>query len=425
MKLLNQSIKHLSIFILIIIGIWGMAFFFNMVDEIKENTDDGLENFKRQIIYRAHRDTSVLTHVDFEEAFYAIREIGPATAFSFQDQYTDTVIYIQDSNDPAPRPDHVRMLTTTFEDGGKYYELKIINPMVEKDDLIRRLLWNMIWLYVILIITIILVNNIVLKKMWKPFYRLLHKIQNYELGRDARRPVIRTETKEFKDLQKAVDDLLNQNIRVYEQQKQFTGNASHELQTPLAIAINKLELLIEKGNLNKEQTSSIAETMQILERLSRLNKSLLLLSKIETRQFPDHRPVSINDLIKEKMTDLKEIAAHRQVSIDFEEDGEIIKSMDPALADILISNLLRNALYHNISGGQIRLRIGENQISIENTGSPVPLDPDRIFKRFYKSSPKKGSSGLGLAIVKAIGDLYDMTITYDHHSPFHRIRLNF
>src|SRR5690625_3832963 len=89
MKLLNQSIKHLSILILIIIGIWGMAFFFNMVDEIKENTDDGLENFKRQIIYRAHRDTSVLTHVDFEEAFYAIREIRPATAFSFQDQYTD------------------------------------------------------------------------------------------------------------------------------------------------------------------------------------------------------------------------------------------------------------------------------------------------------------------------------------------------
>src|SRR5690625_1834358 len=102
------------------------------------------------------------------------------------------------------------------------------------------------------------------------------------------------------------------------------------------------------------------------------------------------------------MTDLKEIAAHRQVSIDFEEDGEIIKSMDPALADILISNLLRNALYHSISGGQIRLRIGVNQISIENTGSPVPLDPDHIFKRFYKSSSKKDISGLVLAIVKAI-----------------------
>lgn len=425
MKLLNQSIKHLSLFILIIIGIWGMAFFFNMIDEIKENTDEGLDNFKRQIIYRAHRDTSVLTHVDFEEAFYAIREIEPENAIMFQDQYTDTVIYIQNVDDPTPRPDPVRMLTTTFEDDGKYFELKIINPMVEKEDLIRRLLWNMIWLYVALIITIILVNNIVLKKMWKPFYRLLHKIQNYELGGGGRRPMVRTEIKEFLDLQKAVDGLLNQNIRVYEQQKQFTGNASHELQTPLAIAINKLELLIEKGNLDNEQSASIAETMQILERLSRLNKSLLLLSKIETRQFPDHRPVSVNGLIREKMMDLKEIAAHRQVSVDFEEEGEIIKSMDPALADILISNLLRNALYHNISGGRIRLRIGEDQILIENTGSPAPLDPDQIFKRFYISSSKKRSSGLGLAIVKAIGDLYGMTITYEFYTPFHRFRLNF
>src|SRR5690625_6318720 len=105
------------------------------------------------------------------------------------------------------------------------------------------------------------------------------------------------------------------------------------------------------------------------------------------------------------MTDLKEIAAHRQVSIDFEEDGEIIKSMDPALADILISNLLRNALYHNISGGHIRLRIGENHISIENTGSRDALDRYRILKRFYKLSRKRGSSGHGLAIVKAIYDL--------------------
>lgn len=419
MKLLNQSIKHLSIFILIIIGIWGVAFFYIMVDEIKENVDEGLENFKRQIIYKTRKDKTLLMHNDFEEAFYTIREINRTGTFSFINQFTDTIIYIQDANDAAPRPDPVRMLTTTFENNGRYYELKIINPMVERDDLIRRLLWNMVWLYIILIITIILVNNIVLKKIWEPFYKLLHKIQTYQLGGDGRLPEVRTKTKEFQDLQKSIDTLLNQNIRVYEQQKQFIGNAAHELQTPLAIAITKLELLLEKGNLQKDQAKSIAETMNIMERLTRLNKSLLLLSRIENKQFPNHQPVLINEVVKEKTELFNEIAHHKKLSISFTEEDDIVKEMDPALAEIMIGNLLRNALYHNVPNGEIIIRIKRNRLLIKNTGHPKALDPEQIFKRFYKSNPQKESTGLGLPIVKAIADLYDILISYSYLSPHH------
>src|SRR5699024_4276639 len=156
-------------------------------------------------------DTTMLSRIDFDEAFYAIREIDKKKALSIKDSYTDTLIYIQDSNEAEPKLDLVRMLTTAFEDDGKYYKLKVINPMVEKDDLIHRLLLNMIWLYAFLIITIVLINNYVLQRLWKPFYGLLHKLQSYRLGSGEKLPEVKTNTREFKDLQNAVGTLLSHN----------------------------------------------------------------------------------------------------------------------------------------------------------------------------------------------------------------------
>lgn len=425
MKLLNQSIKHLSISILFIIGIWGVVFFFNMIEEIKENVDDGLDNYKRQIIYKAHQDTVLLTRIDFDESFYAIREISKKRALTYKDQYKDTIVYIQDADDISLRSDPARMLTTAFKDGGKYYELKVINPMVEKEDLIERLLWNMVWLYAILIITIILINNMVLQRLWKPFYLFLSQLQNFRLGSDQKLPEVQTKTKEFNDLQEAVGLLLNHNIRIYEQQKQFIGNASHELQTPLAIAMNKLELWIEKEELRPEQVEDIAETMHIIERLIRLNKSLLLLSKIENKQFLDDREVNIHLVLQQGIQDLSEMAEYKQVHFEVETSKEILKKMDPALAEIMIYNLLRNAVFHNLPQGKIWIKIENNLLQICNTSEEDKLDAAQIFKRFYKSKPKKGSTGLGLSIVKAIADLYHISVSYHYSEQKHCFELRF
>lgn len=425
MKLLNQSIKHISISILAIIGLWGVVFFFNMIEEIKENVDEGLDNYKRQIVYKAQRDTAVLSRINFDEGFYAIQEIDRNTALSVKDQYIDTLMYMQDSDDLMPELDPARMLTTAFQDDGRYYKLKIINPMVEKDDLIHRLLLNMLWLYAFLIVTIVLLNNMVLQRLWKPFYSLLHKLQTYQLGSDNQLPAIKTRTNEFKDLQKAVGTLLNHNLQVYEQQKQFIGNASHELQTPLAIAINKLELLLEKDDLKRAQAERIGEIMRIIERLIRLNKSLLLLTKIENRQFLDRQNVFVNTAVKQGINDLKEIAHFKQIDISFTEQANLTREMDPALAEIMIHNLLKNAVFHNIPNGQVEIVIKENALWIGNTGRHQALDPDQMFKRFYKTKQHQENTGLGLAIIKAIGDLYEISITYTYNDHSHCFELTF
>lgn len=426
MKLLNQSIKHISISLLAIIVLWGIVFFFNMTAEIRGNVDEGLSNYKRQIIYRVHRDTSLLSRVSFDDGFYAIREVNKNTSLAIKDNYTDTIVRIRNLGEINSKLDLVRMLTTTFEDEGKYYELKIINPMVEKDDLIHRLLLNMIWLYVALIITIILINNFVLQRLWKPFYDLLHKLQSYRFGTNQNLPAIKSKTKEFKDLEEAVQTLLDHNLQIYEHQKQFIGNASHELQTPLAIAITKLELLLEEEKLEAEQAEKMVEILEIIERLVRLNKSLLLLTKIENKQFLDKQPININQLVVRGIEDLKELANFKNITISFEEKDKIITQMNPALAEILVNNLLKNAIFHNLSKNrEIHISITKNTLSIWNTGTDLALDSSVIFKRFYKSSSGKESTGLGLAIVKAVSDLYGIQIGYSFKYQKHYFELLF
>lgn len=423
MKLLNQSVKHLSISLLLIIGVWGTVLFFNIVDEVKENVDEGLENYKRQIVFRAHQDTAVLKQMNLNENFYSIQEIGKGEYFDTVNIFTDTMIRVQDADDVAPRLAPVRMLKTAFEDGGKKYRLKIINPMIENEDLIERLFENMIWLYISLIFAIVLINNIVLRRVWRPFYNLLAQMKAYRLGKGESLPEVKTKTKEFIDLQKAIDTLLRHNIRIYEQQKSFIGNAAHELQTPLAIVINKLELLIEKGELSEDQAHSIVKTMQIIERLTRLNKSLLLLSKIENRQFIQEQEVDFNTLIAEEIESLQDVADFKKIKISVVENKRFTKTINFSLAHILVSNLLRNALFHNIEKGNVYISIQKNKLTISNTGIKKPLDRDHIFKSFYKSSSKSENTGLGLAIAKAIADIYGISINYYFRNEHHHFEM--
>lgn len=419
MKLLNKSLIYLSVSLFVVIGLWSVVFYFRMLNEIKGSIDEGLENYKRQIVYRAQHDSTLLQQSSFNEGFFAIREISQAEAIAMRDVYTDTFMMMQDADDEAPEPEPVRLLTTAFENNGKYYELKIINSMVEEDDLLKELLWETIVLYLILIVLIILINNVVLQRLWKPFYSFLHQLRQYRVGVSNTFPEVKTKTKEFTDLQQAVHTLLQRNIETYEQQKQFIGNASHELQTPLAIATNKLELLIEKGNLQPDQVEPIAEVMQIVERLVRLNKSLLLLTKIENKQFFNNTTVVINDVVKQTTQDLEELAEFKQVTVSVTETATLSTQMDVSLAHVVISNLLRNALFHNTIPGQVNIAITANTLTISNTGKATPLDQQKLFTRFHKTKNNTNGTGLGLAIVKAVCDLYEFPIFYRFENDLH------
>ncbi|RCW92824.1 sensor histidine kinase [Winogradskyella arenosi] len=425
MKLLNQSMTYLSVSILAIVTLWATVFYFNMLSEIKSSIDEGLENHKRVIIKNAQQDHTILTKNYFDESFFTIEQIDKNQALSIKDLYLDTFLNMQDADDDAPEAEPVRMLITAFELDNAYYKLKVANSMVEEDDLMQELLYDIIWLYICLIVAIIFINNLVLKKLWTPFYNLLHQLKDYRLGKTKNLPQVQTNTKEFTDLQNAVNTLLQHTVATYEQQKKFIGNASHELQTPLAIVTNKLELLLEDGNLQQTQAENIAEVMAIIERLVRLNKSLLLLTKIENKQFLEHKTISLNKTVNNSIQDYQDIANFKEVSFRYTEHDDLGVKMDPALANVIVSNLFKNAIFHNYDGGTIAIDIAKNSLTISNTSNTEKLDGKLIFNRFYKPNHNTKGTGLGLAIVKAISDLYGFKISYQYNNNRHSFKITF
>lgn len=420
MKLLNYTSKYFSLALLVIIGVWAVVFYFNMLDEVYDSLDDGLDNYKLLIIEKAQKDSTVLYKTEFEESNYSIREIPKPEALLVHDMYKDTLMYMINEEDFEP----VRILTTAFERNGKYYQLKVISSMVEEDDLISDLLSAIILLYLAMLISILIFNNLLLKRIWKPFYHLIDQLKTFRLGKDKMIHAKQSSVEEFQLLNETVESLIKRTLDTYNSQREFIKNASHELQTPLAISINKLELLAEKNSLAEHDMTAISSVIQTLERLTRLNKSLLLLSKIENRQFQDDTLVTLNETVKITVTEFEDFAAFKNVTISMDEKGVLQKKMHADLAQILVANLIKNAIVHNYAGGSVEILITPTDLTVTNTGKETELDGEKVFDRFHKETKEGHATGLGLAIVKAIVSLYGMKILYSYRKA-HVMKVHF
>lgn len=406
MKLLNYTTYFFSGILLLLLSLWAVIFYFEMLDEIYDSLDDGLENNKIQIIQRAGQDPSLLEVSDFRDGF-SIKKVKEATVLHRTDNYRDSLMYMQNEKDYEP----VRLLETYFEQNGEHYQLKVITSMVEEDDLVKELFFSLLWLYIGLILSIILLNNILHRKIWRPFYKLLSRLGNFDIEKDTSIRTEPTRIEEFNLLNSQVEKLLRKWTNTYKSQKQFIENTSHELQTPLAISINKLELLIEKQELTESQIAELAGVIDNLERLTRFNRSLLLLSKIENQQFPETELVNFNDLLKQIATDFEDMAAHRDMELLISEEYVLKYQMNRDLANILLSNLLKNSLLHGKKGSQVRVEFQKNRLQFMNSGEEA-LDENVLTSRFQNTGVSSQSTGLGLAISKAIAERFGLKLSY-------------
>ncbi|ABG60766.1 sensor histidine kinase [Cytophaga hutchinsonii] len=419
MRLHNYTLLYISVALFFIISVWAATFYFQMLDEVYDSIDDNLENYKLLIIQKAHKDSSILQKTSFDESNYAIRKITDLEIHKRKDVFKDTSMYMLNEDDLET----VRLLKTVFTiNHSDYYELRIISSMVEEDDLIEDLFYSLIWLYIILLISIFIVNTVLLKKIWKPFYGLLKQLESFSLH-SSNFNTPQTNVHEFKLLNTAISDLLKKNIELYNSQKQFIENASHELQTPLAISINKLELLAEKNDLSESDLSMVASAIENLHRLTRLNKSLLLLSKIENKQFTDEAQISIAEICERLTTDFSDLASFKNISLKYVNQADVSVKMNKDLADVLLSNLIKNAIVHTPANGSVQIITEAHAVTIQNSGDTA-LDEKNIFMRFYKNSAEKNTTGLGLAIVKTIADKYKFKIFYSYQG-MHKIKIGF
>ncbi|WP_179374579.1 sensor histidine kinase [Winogradskyella wichelsiae] len=408
MKLLNYTTKYVSLLLLPLITIWAIAFYYAMLDEIYDSLDDGLENHKILLTKRANEDPSILNNTDLNKHVYTFNPISENEYRDFKDSYRDTLMYMYNEDDFEP----VRIFESKLKHDHGFYKVKIVTSMIEEDDLISDMFKYLISLYALLLISILLLNNILLRKIWKPFYYSISQLKNFKIEKESKIITKPSSIDEFQLLNDTITKLIKKSSDSYIEQKHFIENASHELQTPLAISINKLELFLENHPLNENQTKSLASILDNLNRLTRLNKSLLLLSKIENKEFLEEECIDFLSLTKKITEDFEDLLLHRNMSISIDHNSMINANMNKDLAIILLTNFIKNAIIHGSPNQQINIQLHHNSWSICNIGKPKALNKEDLFTRFKKVSYSNKSSGLGLAINKAIASKYNLEVSY-------------
>lgn len=410
MKLIYRIVIRISLLLTLVLGVWAVFFYMAMMDEVNDEVDDSLEDYSEIIIIRALAGEELPSQNTGSNNQYYLKEVTEEYADSREGiTYKDSMVYIVEKGETEP----ARILTTIFKDNeNRFYELTVSIPSIEKEDLTAAIRDWMIFLYIALLLVIIVVNVWVFQQNMKPLYVLLHWLDDYRIGNKNKPLKNDTQITEFRKLNEAAIRNVERSEQLFEQQKQFIGNASHEIQTPLAICRNRLEMMMEDESLSETQLEELMKTHQTLEHITKLNKSLLLLSKIDNGQFTETVALELNELLKQYMDDYKEVYAYRDIQTEIVEDGIFRVQMNESLATILITNLLKNAFVHNIDGGRIRIEITPHSFTFRNSGVGQPLDEKHIFERFYQGAKKEGSTGLGLAIVDSICRLQNIGLRY-------------
>jgi signal transduction histidine kinase len=336
-------------------------------------------------------------------------------------RYIDTTLYDSEEKEY----DSYRILEFTEKLKNKIYQFHISESLIETEDIVRDIILSMFGVFVVLIVILIVFNYYSSKRMWKPFYKTLQNLENFDISQNSKLETIQSNIAEFKKLNKTLQLMSGKMLKDFSIQKEFSENASHEMQTPLAIIKSKLELLIQSENFTETQIKLIQDIFDTLNRLSRINQALLLISKIENKQYPVNEDMDIAAIIQKHLHNFEELIAEKKIETNIRLQPSLRIKINPLLADILFTNLISNAIKHNVENGRLAITQTEHSIMIESTGSPVDFDPEYMFDRFRKGRQNSNSIGLGLSIVKKIVDSSGMKIEYNFEKDIHTFTLTF
>lgn len=297
--------------------------------------------------------------------------------------------------------------------------------LVESEDLVQNIVFLFLAIMALLLAGLLIITKRISHNLWKPFYKTLHEIEAFEIDRNKQPVFAQTRTEEFARLNRSIQKLVEKNTAIYKSQREFIENAAHELQTPLAVFQAKIDTLMQRADVTKEQAAILETLNDNVSRLNRLNKNLLLLSTIEHDQYSPTESFSLNTLVQKNLAFFTEQAKAKQITISTDLQQETTIRANPVLTEILISNLFLNAIRHNIQNGQIRISIQNKTLSIVNSGRDQSLHAGKIFNRFSKTDPSGHGTGLGLSIVKRIAGLYNWPVTYLFTDGLHSFSIQF
>lgn len=417
MKLIYKTTRYYLVYALFIFGLGTILFYYVIKIILVDGIDEAIHQEKIQLIQ----------NLNYEKV---IDELQPSENIDIKhthgkvikpDQYSTVLVYDTAQNEFID----YRQLKAIYKFNGNYYEIRIKQSMEEAETLLNGILPAEIGLFILFLLGVLLMNNYVNRSVWEPFYELLEKIKAYDFEKTKVIPYVSSDIKEFQELSISIEKMTNKIYHDFLNQKEFNENSSHELQTPLAIIRNKLELLIQSKNLREEDMEIIESVFDAVKRLSLLNKGLILIAQIDNRQYSATEKIRIDRVVNNSIKNFLYQIEERNIQLTTSIEEECRVKTNPILIEILVNNLISNAIKHNLPNGRLHIELDEFHFRVENSGKPLSVEAENMFERFKKDSDSEQSVGLGLSIVKKICNLLGYRIFYKNAEELHSIEVLF
>ena len=418
---LNEKIGRTYLILSVILFVLSGVMLFFVLTTVMNNRLDKKLLYNKEVIAKRIKYDYPLTIFETEELTEAENRAYPNDTLI----YKDTLIFhaIEDVEGSEEYEKYRQLTAYETLQGGRH---KIItrNSLVRNQDFISIITLSTIIIILLLLSGLWVLNTQIVKNIWKPFYQNLDRLKTFSVQDQNPIKLEPSNVEEFKELNSSIRKLTSKLQSDFNNLKEFSENASHEMQTPLAIMQSKIEMLLQSAKLTKVQSEQLQSIYQAGQRLSKLNKTLLLLAKVENQQFSSKEEVALKTLIEKQLENYEDFIMIKKIKVNTDLSDKIITT-NKVLAETLISNLFSNAIKHNIQGGTINITYMRDILIFSNTGDILHQDPEKLFNRFKKASALKDSLGLGLAIVKKICEVNDWQISYSYEKNVHQISVLF
>lgn len=415
MKLSQKTKRTYIIYSLIIFIVSSITIYFTLKRIITEKQDERLEFYKDLIARKIKYENPLPI---FEVDDYISKNPVKDTLY-----YKDTLFYMIVNG--VEKHEKYRQLTSIENLPGKTVKIITRDSLVKNQDFVLVITVSVAIVIFLLMITVYFVNTIIMRNVWHPFNENLEILKNFSLENSQPIHLQETNIDEFQELNQSLVKLTEKINSDYSNLKEFTENASHEMQTPLAIMQSKAEMLMQSENLSRSQLQQIKAIYLAGQRLSKLNKTLLLLAKIDNQQYKNKETIDINEAVERQLELFEDFFENKKLKINKKSTLNTKIEVNPLLFDMVLSNLISNAIKHNIEHGNIDILTTDLFISISNSGIPPKLNSTTLFERFKKESSSSNSFGLGLAIVKKVCDSYYWKINHSFIENQHNITIYF
>jgi signal transduction histidine kinase len=417
MKLLDKSLRSSVIYASVILLI-AIPVLYGVVHSIvTEEINEGLYAKKKQLTDRLVQAGSQNEKISFYDPDIQIDRSNGIIK--------DRLYHIRSYDSVSQEYIPYRVLEGSIQVHQNIYRVRIKNSLVDRDDLIISIVSIIGGLIVLVIIGLLVINRYLSRQIWKPFYGTLEQLKQFRLDTKSALHLPPSGIDEFNNLNSTLQDLTGNSRKTYATQREFTENASHEMQTPLAILHGHLDLLLGSQPLTEEQAELINRMQQVTGRMNKLNKTLVLLARIDNNQFPKTELINLATLIEKAIRQFEEPVSQKKIMLVSHLDNRFTLSANRDLIEILVSNLLANAIRHNHTEGQIRIETKEHSLLISNSGQKDPLNEQFLYKRFQKQGGSNDSPGLGLAIVSRICEVSGYSIQYKFNDAIHTFEITF